>query len=123
VTGNVGTLRAMAPSDSRGNGQCLAEPVALRSGNIAASERGSMSIAKRFLARLSCPALAAAVCVSVAAQAPTRPKRTDAGGDPPKVILWVGHSFFYYNNSLHNHVLGLVRAADPKSPSRARFSS
>ena len=78
-----------------------------------------MSIAKRFLARLLCLALAAAVCVSVAAQAQTRPKRTDVGGDPPKVILWVGHSFFYYNNSLHNQVLGLVRAADPKSPSRA----
>jgi len=56
-----------------------------------------MSIAERFLARLLCLALAMAmaVCVSAAAQAQTqtRPKRTDVGGDTPKVILWVGNSF------------------------------
>jgi hypothetical protein len=57
--------------------------------------------------------------VSVAARAQTRPKWTDGGGDPPKVILWVGNSFFYYNGSLHNYVLSLVRAADAESTARA----
>ena len=32
----------------------------------------------------------------------------------PKSVLFIGNSFFYYNNSMHNHVLKLVRADDPK---------
>jgi hypothetical protein len=40
-------------------------------------------------------------------------------GAVPTSILWVGNSFFYYNNSLHNHVLNLVRGADPASAPRA----
>jgi hypothetical protein len=63
--------------------------------------------------------LVLAVCVSATALAQTKPKRTDVGGDTPTSILWVGNSFFYYNNSLHNHVTYLVRAADPKSLHRA----
>src|SRR6266516_3857132 len=59
-----------------------------------------------------------AACVSVTASAQTRPKRTDVGAAPTG-ILWVGNSFFYYNNSMHNHVSSLVRAADPKSAPRA----
>ena len=54
--------------------------------------------------------------------AETRPKRTDIGGEPPKSILYVGNSFFYYNNSIHNHTLNLTRVADPanKTSYRAR---
>ena len=62
--------------------------------------------------------LALAACMSATASAQTRPKRTDVGA-APSGILWVGNSFFYYNNSLHNHVSNLVRAADPKSAPRA----
>src|SRR3989440_6906841 len=62
--------------------------------------------------------LALAACVSAAAAAQTRPKRTDIGAAPIG-ILWVGNSFFYYNNSMHNHVSNLARAADPKSAPRA----
>jgi hypothetical protein len=29
---------------------------------------------------------------------------------PPASLLWVGNSFFYYNNSMHNFLLGFVRA-------------
>jgi len=29
---------------------------------------------------------------------------------PPAALLWVGNSFFYYNNSMHNFVLGFARA-------------
>jgi len=50
--------------------------------------------------------------------AAAQPKRTDFGGAPPQVLLWVGNSFFYYNNSMHTHVLRLVAAADPKSTAR-----
>ena len=42
------------------------------------------------------------------------PKRLDVGGEPASAFLWVGNSFFYYNNSMHNHVGNLARAADPK---------
>ncbi|MEY2689424.1 MAG: hypothetical protein RL375_3623 [Pseudomonadota bacterium] len=35
---------------------------------------------------------------------------------PPRSILWVGNSFFYYNNSLHGHVGQLASAA--KAPLR-----
>jgi hypothetical protein len=50
--------------------------------------------------------------------AQTKPKRTQLDGAPPTSIMWVGNSFFYYNNSMHNHLGGLVRAADPKMPHR-----
>jgi hypothetical protein len=44
----------------------------------------------------------------------TKPKRSDVGGERPRAILWVGNSFFYYNNSMHGHVANLARAADMK---------
>jgi len=50
--------------------------------------------------------------------AQTKPRRTELGGEPPRSIMWVGNSFFYYNNSMHNYVRDLVRAADPKMPHR-----
>jgi len=51
--------------------------------------------------------------------AQTKPKRTDIGGEAPTSVLWVGNSFFYYNNSMHNYLGRLVRAADPKTEHRA----
>ena len=56
--------------------------------------------------------------LSLAAVAQTKPKRTDSGAEPPQSILWVGNSFFYYNNSMHNHVTRLIGAADPSSRAR-----
>jgi len=47
----------------------------------------------------------------VAAQ--TKPKVTDSGVDRPTSAIYIGNSFFYYNNSLHGHVNLLLRAADP----------
>ena len=45
------------------------------------------------------------VVLSNSLLAQAKPKRTDIGGEPPKYILYIGNSFFYYNNSIHNHVL------------------
>ncbi len=55
------------------------------------------------------------VLTSLSAQlaAQTRPTRTDAGPEPIRSILWVGNSFFYYNNSMHGHYNELANAADP----------
>lgn len=33
-----------------------------------------------------------------------------AAPDFPQRILFVGNSYFYYNNSLHNHLRGFVEA-------------
>lgn len=44
--------------------------------------------------------------------AQTKPKRSDLG-QTPESILWVGNSFFYYNNSMHNHFGRLVSSAGP----------
>jgi hypothetical protein len=58
------------------------------------------------------------LALSGATLAQTKPKRTDVSGEPPQTIMWVGNSFFYYNNSMHNYLLDLIRAVDPKSRAR-----
>jgi hypothetical protein len=44
------------------------------------------------------------------ASAQTKPQRTDLGG-APESILWMGNSFFYYNNSMHGHFGQLVASS------------
>jgi hypothetical protein len=56
--------------------------------------------------------------LSAGLAAQTKPARTDTGAEPVRSILWVGNSFFYYNNSLHNHYNELARAAEPKGRHR-----
>jgi hypothetical protein len=60
---------------------------------------------------------------SVAAQAQTRPKVTGLGPDFPKTEIFIGNSFFYYNNSMHSHVLAMQRAADPEHKQQYRATS
>ncbi len=50
--------------------------------------------------------------------AQTKPTRAELGGEPPRSIMWVGNSFFYYNNSMHNHLGALVRSGEPKMAHR-----
>jgi hypothetical protein len=59
------------------------------------------------------------VGISGALQAQTKPARTDVGGENAHSFLWVGNSFFYYNNSMHTHVGNLAHAADPKTRYRS----
>jgi hypothetical protein len=67
-----------------------------------------------FFLRKIAPLLSLIVVLSMSGTllAQTKPQRTDIGGEPPKSILWIGNSFFYYNNSMHNYVSNLMRAAD-----------
>ena len=41
------------------------------------------------------------------------PETSTALAAPPKTALWIGNSFFYYNNSMHGHVSALLSAAHP----------
>jgi hypothetical protein len=43
--------------------------------------------------------------------------------DNPGRVLFVGNSYFYYGNSLHNHVRRLVAAADPAMESKLQYKS
>jgi hypothetical protein len=54
-------------------------------------------------------------CIDAGAQ--PRPERVDLGGEA-RSFLWVGNSFFYYNNSMHGHVAALGRGMNPAVPLR-----
>ena len=57
----------------------------------------------------------AAVWMSAAPlQAQTKPVVKTLGPDFPKTEMFIGNSFFYYNNGLPGHVSQLERAADPE---------
>lgn len=59
------------------------------------------------------------VSLSLAVHAQVKPKRTQLTGEAVQSLMWVGNSFFYYNNSMHTHVLNVIRAAEPQSRVRA----
>jgi hypothetical protein len=48
--------------------------------------------------------------------AQTAPKILQSGVERPESAIFIGNSFFYYNNSLHNHVRRLVTATAPAFP-------
>lgn len=60
---------------------------------------------------LLCP-LVLVLTALTTARGETRPTRRDPCA-APAAILWVGNSFFYYNNSLHNHFGRLAASAQP----------
>ena len=55
-----------------------------------------------------------ALALSNPLHAQTKPKRSALDGAPPKSILWVGNSLFFYNNGIHNYFRRMVRATVPK---------
>lgn len=57
------------------------------------------------------PALALLGFIAGAGAQASSPARRDIGSAPVESILWVGNSFFYYNDSMHNHFGQLVRSA------------
>lgn len=54
-------------------------------------------------------ALLLSACASVAPQ--TTGGATNNAPEQTKTVLWVGNSFFYYNNSMHGHVGQLIQGA------------
>jgi hypothetical protein len=59
---------------------------------------------------LAAAAIALACLASPGANAEVRPQRSELGGGPAKSVLWVGNSFFFYNNGIHRFVSGLANA-------------
>jgi hypothetical protein len=46
------------------------------------------------------------------------PKVTQTKPLAPQSAIFIGNSFFYYNNSMHGHVREIISAADKKQPFR-----
>jgi hypothetical protein len=61
-------------------------------------------------------------CVATAAYAQTKPEVTDLG-QGPKTTIYIGNSFFYYNNMLGGHVTSMNRAVDPANKDKYRSTS
>jgi len=68
----------------------------------------------RLVALTTCGLIAAA-----SSAAETRPKLRDVGTPVPASALYIGNSFFYYNNSLHGHVGRLIAEGLPEFRHRA----
>jgi Domain of unknown function (DUF4886) len=62
--------------------------------------------------RLLVGIVAAAVVGASPLAAQTKPKVLETGVERPASAIFIGNSFFYYNNSLHNHFMQLLRSAD-----------
>ena len=45
---------------------------------------------------------------ATATLAQTKPAVKDLGGAAPASVIFIGNSFFYYNNSMHGHVSRIV---------------
>jgi hypothetical protein len=46
------------------------------------------------------------------------PRVTKTNPPDPKSAIFIGNSFFYYNNSMHGHLRNIIGAADKKQPFR-----
>lgn len=73
------------------------------------------------LRALAAVTLSVLLSSAVGAHAQTKPKVVDTGAAPPKTLMFVGNSFFYYNNGISSQVLALARAADQEN--RAAYRS
>ncbi len=62
-------------------------------------------------------------CIAFTEGTGIEPKIKSPGIESPKQILFVGNSYFYYNNSLHNKVLALAKEADPKNANQYQYKS
>ena len=78
---------------------------------------------KRYLAVLHAIFLAVLLSNGASLHAAQQAKVRQPPVDTPRNILFVGNSYFYYTNSLHNHVRRLVIAADPALEKSLQYRS
>lgn len=77
----------------------------------------------RYLAALRTMWLVVLFSNAVWVQAAQSPEIKQSPVDTPKRILFVGNSYLYYNDSLHNHVRRIAIAADPASEKSLQYKS
>jgi hypothetical protein len=68
-------------------------------------------------------AILALALVGATAHAQTKPRLSSADTAQPRTIMYVGNSFFYYNNSMHTQVSAIATAADPQNRGAYRSTS
>ncbi len=64
-----------------------------------------------------------ALFCATAAAAQTAPKIKNTGYEQTRTSLFVGNSFYYYNDSMHTKLLGLINVADPQNRGQYRSTS
>ena len=69
----------------------------------------------RWILNVFVVALAAIIAGPIAATAQTKPAVTSLGPDFPRSGIFIGNSFFYYNNGLPGHLSLMEKAADPET--------
>jgi hypothetical protein len=57
--------------------------------------------------------------LALGARAEVEPKRAGLGAEPVQSVLWVGNSFFFFNNGIHRYVTGLSNAAGKENRVRS----
>ncbi len=77
----------------------------------------------RYLAVLRTMLLVVLFSNAVCVQAAQSPEVKQLPIESPKRILFVGNSYLYYNDSLHNHVSRIATAADPASGKSLQYMS
>ncbi|HMN78043.1 MAG TPA: hypothetical protein PKC97_18465 [Burkholderiaceae bacterium] len=95
---------------------------AVHGGGGLRSGLASRALGARCAALCAAAVLALAACAAPPSTPPSAPPSAsmaaggaaDAAQAPPASILWVGNSFFFYNNSLHSHFGKLARSAGVK---------
>ncbi len=71
------------------------------------------------LLRTLCGAALLSIGLAGPAAAETRPAVRDVGVENLTSAIFIGNSFFYYNNSLHGHLQGFLAASTPARTLRA----
>ena len=89
---------------------------------VAAAAAGCAQMSQE-AARESVPAKAVEQLARADIKSAVKPKITSLGDITPASALLIGNSFFYYNNSLHDHLRRLVVATQPPFPKGLRATS
>ena len=72
---------------------------------------------------LGCAIGLSAMAGATTAQGQTLPTVKALPGGTPASAIFIGNSFFYYNNGIHNQVGALLRSAEPKRPFRTTMAT
>lgn len=72
---------------------------------------------------LVCLTLSLFLLAPIAVKADAKPEVTHLGVDSPKQVLFIGNSYLYYGDSLHNHVVRMAKAADKENVKLYKYKS